>query len=238
MNKYKVDILAFGAHPDDVECAIGGTILTQIKKGYTVAIIDLTKGELGSSGSVQIRAKETELASRMLGVTFRENLKISDGFIENNTSNKIKVIKMIRKYRPKIVLTTALHDRHPDHMNTAKLIIDASFLSGLKKIVTNNKNINQLPHRPMAIYNYIQDLYIKPDFVIDISNSFEDKLKVIKAYESQFLRSTNNQPNGPNALLKQIESMNSIFGRAVNTKFAEGFTANRYLGTDDIMNLI
>ena len=145
---------------------------------------------------------------------------------------------MIRKYKPKIILATATYDRHPDHANTAKLISEASFLSGLAKIKTEIKNENQSPHRPIAVYNYIQDLYIKPDFVIDISNTFDVKMKAIKAYKSQFLQSNNNQHNGANALLTHIEATNRIFRRAINVKYAEGFTANRYIGTNDIMNLI
>jgi len=231
MNDLKTDILAFGSHPDDVECAIGGTILSQIQRGYKVAIIDLTKGELGSSGTAKIRSKETIDASKILGITYRENLEMEDGFIDNSKSNKLAIIRMIRKYQPKIILATAIYDRHPDHESTAKLISESSFLSGLVKIKTEIDEMQQLPHRPITVYHYIQDLFIKPDIVIDISNTFEDKMKAIKAYKSQFLQSNNNQPNGANALLKHIEATNSIFGRAINKKFAEGFTTNRSIGT-------
>jgi N-acetylglucosamine malate deacetylase 1 len=237
MNDYKVDILAFGAHPDDVECAVGGTILSQIQKGYKVAIVDLTRGELGSSGTVEIRNDETIEASKILGIHHRENLEMEDGFIENSKTSKLKIIEVIRKYQPKIILATALNDRHPDHENASKLITDASFLSGLVKIKTEIDNNKQIPHRPIAVYHYIQDLLIKPDFVIDISHTFDDKMKAIKAYKSQFLQVNNTEPNGANALLKQIEATNSIFGRAINVKFAEGFNSNRYIGTNDIMNL-
>lgn len=237
MKDYKVDILAFSAHPDDVECAIGGTILSQIQKGNKVAIVDLTRGELGSSGTVDVRNSETIEASKILGIHFRENIEMEDGFISNDKISKLAIIKTIRKYQPKIILATALNDRHPDHGNAAKLIAEASFLSGLVKIKTEIDNNKQLPHRPIAVYHYIQDLFIKPDFVIDISHTFDDKMKAIKAYKSQFLQANNAEPNGANALLKQIESTNSILGRAINVKFAEGFNSNRYIGTNDIMNL-
>lgn len=237
MNEYKVDILTFGAHHDDVECAIGGTILSQIQRGNKVAIIDLTRGELGSSGTVDIRNSETVEASKILGIHYRENLEMEDGFISNDKISKLDIIKTIRKYQPKIILATALNDRHPDHLNAAKLIAEASFLSGLVKIKTEINNKQQLPHRPVVVYHYIQDLLIKPDFVIDISHTFDVKMQAIKAYKSQFLQSNNIEPNGANALLKQIEATNSIFGRAINVKYAEGFTINRYIGTNDIMNL-
>lgn len=237
MNEYKVDILAFGAHPDDVECAIVGTILSQIQRGNKVAIIDLTRGELGSSGTVEIRNNETIEASKVLGIKNRENLEFEDGFIENNKTSKLKIIEIIRKYQPEIILATAINDRHPDHEIASKLILEASFLSGLVKIKTKINNKQQLPHRPVVVYHYIQDLLIKLDFVIDISHTFDVKMQAIKAYKSQFLQSNNIEPNGANALLKQIEATNSIFGRAINVKYAEGFTINRYIGTNDIMNL-
>lgn len=238
MNDFKVDILAIGAHPDDVECAIGGTILSQIQKGHKIAIIDLTRGELGTSGSVNIRNNETIEASKILGINYRENLEFEDGFIGNNKEFILKLISTIRKYQPKIILATAIVDRHPDHQNAAKLISEASFLSGLIKIETTLNNKLQLPHRPSAVYNYIQDEFIEPDFVIDISNKFKDKMSAIKAYKSQFLQTNNVEPNGANALLKQIEATNSIFGRAINVKYAEGFSTNRYIGINDIMNLV
>lgn len=238
MKNFNVDILAFGAHPDDVECAVGGIILSQIQKGNKVVIVDLTKGELGSSGTAELRALETIEASKILGITYRENLEMEDGFIDNSKSNKLAIIKIIRKYQPKIVLTPALNDRHPDHKSAAKLISEASFLAGLTKIKTEINAKKQLPHRPIAVYHYIQDLFIEPDVVIDISDTFENKMKAVKAYKSQFLQPNYDQPNGANALIKHIEATNSIFGRAINVKFAEGLNANRYIGTNDIMNLI
>lgn len=238
MKNFHVDILAFGAHPDDVECAVGGIILSQTQKGNKAAIVDLTKGELGSSGTVELRALETVEASKILGIAHRENLGLEDGFIDNSRPNKVAVIEMIRKYRPKIVLAPALNDRHPDHASAAKLISEASFLAGLAKIKTETGTKKQSPHRPNAVYHYIQDLFIEPDVVIDISGTFENKMKAIKAYKSQFLQPNNGQPNGANALIRQIEATNSIFGRAINVQFAEGLNVNRYLGTNDIMNLI
>lgn len=238
MYNFNVDILAFGAHPDDVECAVGGIILSQIQKGNKVAIVDLTKGELGSSETTELRAVETFEASKILGITYRENLEMEDGFIDNSKPNKLAIIRMIRKYQPKIVLAPALNDRHPDHKSAANLISEASFLAGLPKIKTEINIKKQLPNRPIAVYHYIQDLFIEPDVVIDISSTFENKIKAIKAYKSQFSQPNNDQPNGANALVKQIEATNSIFGRSINVKFAEGLNANRYIGTNDIMNLI
>lgn len=238
MKNFNVDILAFGAHPDDVECAVGGIVLSQTQKGNKAAIVDLTKGELGSSGTVELRSLETIEASKILGIIFRENLGMEDGFIENNKPNKLAIIKMIRKYRPKIILAPALYDRHPDHGSTAKLISEAAFLAGLAKIKTEIDTKKQSPHRPIAVYHYIQDLFIEPDVVINISDTFENKMKAIKAYKSQFLQPNNDQPNGANALIRQIEATNSIFGRAINVQFAEGLNVNRYLGTNDLMNLI
>jgi bacillithiol biosynthesis deacetylase BshB1 len=196
MNPYKIDILAFGAHPDDVECAAAGVLIKHIGMGKTVAIIDLTAGEMGSYGTAESRKSEAEIASKILGIQYREQLNLPDGSIENNEECRLKIIQMIRKYQPDIVLCNAIHDRHPDHANAAKLVADACFLSGLKMKKTVDNNEEQLPWRPNAVYHYIQDYYIEPDFVIDISLEMETKLKAIRAFESQFVTPNSNDANG------------------------------------------
>jgi bacillithiol biosynthesis deacetylase BshB1 len=238
MNTYKIDILAFGAHPDDVECAAAGVLIKHIGMGKTVAIIDLTAGEMGSYGTAESRKSEAEIASKILGIQYREQLNLPDGSIENNEESRLKVIQMIRKYQPDIVLCNAIHDRHPDHANAAKLVADACFLSGLKMKETFANGISQNTWRPKAVYHYIQDYYIEPDFVIDISLEMDTKLKAIRAFESQFVTANSNDTNGISGLIDQIKSTNSIFGRPINAKFAEGFTVNRYIGVTDFYNLI
>lgn len=238
MKVNKVDILAFGAHPDDVECAVGGVIMKQIINDGKVAIVDLTKGELGSAGTPAIRHQESLNATKILGVQYRESLSFEDGDIENNKINRLLVMEVIRKYQPHIILTNALHDKHPDHAKAAQLITEAAFFSGLSKIETKIEGKSQTAYRPLAVYHYIQDYFIIPDFVVDISDVFDGKMEAIKSYKSQFLQTNNTQPNGANALLGQIEATNKIFGRAINVKYAEGFSANRYIGAKNIMDLI
>ena len=236
-NNFKVDILAFGAHPDDVECAVSGVLIKHLALGKTVAIVDLTKGEMGTFGTSETRIKEANNASKILGIQHREQLGLPDGDIENNEASRTLIIRTIRKYQPEIVLANAIHDRHPDHANAAKLVADASFLSGLKKRETFYEDIVQEPWRPKAIYHYIQDYFIEPDFVIDISTEMETKIKAIKAYKSQFVTPKENEPSSILSLLDQIKNTNSIYGRPINAKYAEGFTVNKYLGVHDFFQL-
>jgi N-acetylglucosamine malate deacetylase 1 len=233
----KVDILAFGAHPDDVECAAAGVLLKHIDIGKTVTIVDLTAGEMGSYGTVDDRKKEAADAAMMIGIKHREQLNLPDGGIENNEENRLLVIEMIRKYRPSIVLANAIHDRHPDHANTAKLVSDAAFLSGLKKKKTFYNNIEQEAWRPEAVYHYIQDYFIEPGFVIDITNQMDKKLEAILAFKSQFVDPKDKQPNSILGLIDQIKNMNSIYGRPINAAYAEGFTTGRYIGVNDFYQL-
>lgn len=234
----KVNILAFGAHPDDVECAAAGVLIKHIEMGKTAAIVDLTAGEMGSFGSPEMRKSEAEIASKILGIQFREQLDLPDAGIENNEESRIKIIQMIRKYQPDIVLCNAIHDRHPDHAHAAKLVADASFLSGLKMKKTYDKGTEQKAWRPKAVYHYIQDYFVEPDFVIDISAQMELKLNAIRAFESQFVTPKTDEPNAISGLIHQIKSTNSIFGRPINALYAEGFTVSRYLGVDHFYNLI
>jgi bacillithiol biosynthesis deacetylase BshB1 len=237
MKKYKVDILAFGAHPDDVECAISGTLLKHIALGKTVAIVDLTAGEMGTYGTPEDRKKESEDAATILGVSFRGQLGFKDGAIENNEVNRIKIIESIRKYQPEMILSNAIHDRHPDHANTAKLVNDANFLAGLQKIETFNTGIKQDKWRSELVYNYIQDYFIKPDFVVDITEYMDTKIETILAYTSQFKNPQNPNPSSITGLLYQIKSTNTIFGRQINVKYAEGFTVNKYIEVQNLFDL-
>lgn len=238
MNNHVVDIIAFGAHPDDVECAAAGTLLVAKNNGAKIILVDITRGELGSFGTVDQRTEEAKKTAMMLGVKKRIQLNFIDGQIANNRASQIKIIELIRLYRPKIILANAFIDRHPDHNNAANLIKGASFFSGLKNIETHYKGVKQLPYRPAAVYHYIQDLMIKPDVVIDISDVFSEKMKVIVAYTSQFKDSQDSTPGGIKNLLKQIENSNQIFGRNVNVAFAEGFTKSTYIAAKDIQDLI
>ncbi len=237
----KVDILAFGAHPDDIELGCGGTILLQRSLGNTIGAIDLTQGELGTRGSAKIRLNESKVAANKMGLSFRENLSFKDGFFENNKVNKLEIIKRIRFYKPSIILANTFHDRHPDHGRAADLIYEACFLAGLEKIETEFKGEYQNPYRPQVIYNYIQYNNQKPDFVIDISKFMNQKMDIIKSYASQFydpnskeratLISTKN-------FLELIMSRSADLGRFISVDYAEGFCVNRYIGTDDLYKLI
>ncbi len=233
----KIDILALGAHPDDVECAAAGVLIKHIAMGKTVAIVDVTAGEMGSYGTAESRKIEAEAAAKIIGVQHREQLNLPDGGIENNEANRLLLIQTIRKYQPEIIVCNAIHDRHPDHANAAKLIADAAFLSGLKKKETFIDGHQQEPWRPQAVYHYIQDYFIKPDFVVDITNQMEQKMEAILAFKSQFVHPEDNSANSILGLLNQIKSMNSIYGRPINAAYAEGFTSNRYIGVADLFQL-
>lgn len=231
---FKTEILAFGAHPDDVECAAAGVIIGTVRRGGKVVIVDLTKGEMGSHGVVDQRAKEAERAAQILGVDKREQLELGDGNIFSSKANRETVVRVIRKYRPKIVLANAFVDRHPDHGEAAKLVRDACFLSGLRKFSTETDGERQEPWRPAGVYHYIQDYFVAPSFVVDISEHFTVKMKAIKAYRSQFVTASDRMPAGSIALLKQIEATNQIFGRAINVNYAEGFVTEGYVGVSDL----
>lgn len=237
----KLDILAFGAHPDDVEISCAGTILKHIAKGYKVGIIDLTGGELGTRGNKEIRLKEAEKAKQMMGVSVRENLNMRDGFFQNDEAHQLEVIKKIRQYQPEVILANAPFDRHNDHGRAALLIKEAAFLSGLSKIETALNGQKQNAWRPKAVYHYIQDYYIEPNFVVDISNYFEKKIEVLKCYASQFYNPESKEPETPISskdFFDIIESKARILGRYISAEFAEGFIVNRLIGVDDITELL
>ncbi len=223
----KLDILAFGAHPDDVELSCSGTILKNIGLGKTVGIIDLTRGELGTRGSAAIREKEAKTSAQILGVSFRENLKMADGFFQNDKKHQLKVIQKIRQYKPDVVLATALEDRHPDHGRAAKLVADACFLSGLVKIATKSGGKKQDPWRPKAVYHYIQYRKLKADFAVDISAFMNTKMEAIKAFSSQFYDPRSKEPStliSDPSFLDYIRSREREYGKLTGTEYAEGYT--------------
>lgn len=237
----QVDILAFGAHPDDVELGCAGTIAKEISLGRKVGIIDLTEGELGTRGSVEIRYKESAKASEILGISFRENLKMRDGFFKNDEEHQMQVIKMIRKYRPKIVLCNAVDDRHIDHGKGAKLVSDACFLSGLKRIETVLDGEKQEAWRPNVVYHYIQWKDLKPDFVVDITGFMDKKVQAIMAYDSQFYNPNSDEMVTPIAtknFLDSIKYRSQDLGRLIGTDLAEGFTVERYVAVNSLEDLI
>ena len=227
----KVDILAFGAHPDDVELGCGGSIAKAISQGKTVGIIDLTRGELGTRGTAEIRDQEAAAAAKVLDVTFRKNLAFRDGFFVNDETHQMAIIQLIRIHQPKIVLCNAIEDRHIDHSKGSKLVSDACFLSGLKKIVTKDENGNiQEPWRPAHVYHYIQWKEIKPDFVVDISNHIDTKMEAIHAYASQFYDAKSQEPSTPISSQNFLESVRyraQNLGRLTGVAAAEGFTVER-----------
>ncbi|WP_412464265.1 bacillithiol biosynthesis deacetylase BshB1 [Flavobacterium mekongense] len=237
----KLDILAFGAHPDDVELGCSGTIAKEVSLGKKVGVIDLTRGELGTRGSVEIRDQEASLAAEILGLTVRENLNMRDGFFVNDEAHQMEIIKRIRKYRPEIVICNAIEDRHIDHGKGSKLVSDACFLSGLRKIETTHEGEVQEAWRPKVVYHYIQWKNIEPDFVVDISDFIDQKTQSILAYASQFYSENSNEPITPIATKNFLESIHyrsQDFGRLIGVDYAEGFTTERYVAVKSLGDLI
>lgn len=237
----KLDILAIGAHPDDVELSCSGTIAKEVDRGKKVGILDLTRGELGTRGSAEIRDREAKDAAQILGVRMRHNLEFSDAFFENNTSHKLEVIKIIRKYKPEIVLCNAVDDRHIDHGKGAKLVSDACFLSGLRKIETIMDGNKQPAWRPKHVFHYIQWKNLEPDVVVDISGYIDKKVEAVKAYRSQFFDENSNEPDTPISSSNFLDSITyraRDLGRLINTEYAEGFTTERHVAVDSVFDLI
>ena len=238
----KIDILAFGAHPDDVELSCGGTILKEIHNGKTVGIIDLTKGELGTRGNAQTREIEASNAASILGVSFRNNLSFSDGFIVNDKAHQLEVIKLIRHYQPEIVLCNAIDDRHIDHGVASKLVSDACFLSGLIKIETKSLDSEavQAPWRPKSIYHYIQWKPLEPDFVVDISDQIDKKMESVMAYSTQFYNPNSQDPETPISSKNFVDSVRyraADLGRLTGVGYAEGFNVERLPAIDSLFDL-
>jgi len=236
----KLAILAVGAHPDDVELGCGATLAKEISQGKKVGILDLTKGELGTRGSAKIRAVEAAKAAKILGVSVRENLGFSDGFFLNDKTHQLAVIKMIRKYKPEIVLCNAIDDRHIDHPKGSQLVSDACFLAGLRKIETVVDGKIQETWRPKQVYHYIQWKNSEPDFVIDVSGFVEKKMLAVQAYGSQFYNPKSKEPNSPISSKNFIDSIvyrAKDLGRLVGVEAAEGFNSERYVGVKSFDNL-
>ncbi len=240
----KLDILALAAHPDDVELCCAGTLMKHIDMGYKAGIIDLTQGELGTRGSAELRMKEAQKAAEIMGVSARENLKMADGFFENDREHQLKIIEMIRKYQPEIVFANAIHDRHIDHGRGSKLISDACFLSGLVKIETFHDGKKQEKWRPKVVYHFIQDRYIKPDFVVDISEYLDRKNEAILAYSSQFFNENYEKnseelqtPISGQDFFEFLKARSRELGRPIGAEFAEGFTVERTIGVKNIFDI-
>ncbi|MFY8096192.1 MAG: bacillithiol biosynthesis deacetylase BshB1 [Flavobacterium sp.] len=236
----KLDILAFGAHPDDVELGCSGTIAKEVSLGKKVGIIDLTRGELGTRGSKEIRDQEAMAAATILGVQVRQNLNFRDGFFINDEQHQLEIIKTIRKYQPEIVLCNAIDDRHIDHGKGSKLVSDACFLSGLTKIETELDGKKQEAWRPKLVYHYIQWKNLEPDFVVDITGFIDQKMQSVMAYGSQFFDPNSNEPETPitsKNFLDSIKYRAQDLGRLVNVEFAEGFTVERYLTVNSLSDL-
>lgn len=237
----KLDILAFGAHPDDVELSSSGTLAKEVSLGKKVGIIDLTRGELGTRGSKEIRDAEAKKAAEILGVHVRENLNMRDGFFINDEAHQLEIIKKIRQYRPEIVLCNAVDDRHIDHGRGSKLVSDACFLSGLRRISTQQEGVEQEAWRPKMVYHYIQWKNLEPDFVVDISDFIDVKMESILAYSSQFFDPNSKEPETPIATKNFIDNVkfrSQDLGRMIGKGYAEGYTVERYVAVNSLGDLI
>lgn len=229
----KLDIIAFGVHPDDVELGCSGTILASIQDGKKVGIVDLTCGELGTRGSGELRLIESDNAAKVLGVSVRENLKMADGFFVNDETSKRKIIEAIRKYQPEIILCNAPDDRHPDHGRSANLVADAAFLSGLRKIETVVDGVKQEAWRPTYVFHYMQDRYIQPSFMIDISSFMNKKMEAILCYTSQFHNPELDEPQTYISSLQFLETVKAramMLGKRIGVEYAEGFISEKIIG--------
>ena len=237
----KIDILAIGIHPDDVELSASGTLLRHAALGKTFGILDLSKGELGTRGTAEIREQEAAMAAKILGASFREILDIPDGLFVHEPAQWLKIVRAIRQYQPEIVLCNAPEDRHPDHGRAAKMTADACFYAGLAKIETWDKEGRlQEQWRPKAVYHYIQDQQLTPDFVVDISDWFGQKMKAIMAFGSQFYAPGDQAPKTPISgedFMNFIGAKNAVFGRSIQVRYAEGFKVARIPGVDNLFNL-
>lgn len=237
----KLDILVFAAHPDDAELSCSGTILKHIAGGKKVGIIDLTRGELGTRGSAEQRDEEAKASGDILGLSVRENLAMRDGFFINDEAHQLQIIQMLRKYKPEIVFCNALYDRHPDHGKGYELVLKSSFLSGLIKIETKLSNSVQEAWRPRLVLQYIQDTYIKPDILVDVSEFWDKKMESIRAFKTQFFNPEYDEPNSTYIsspeFLMILEARGRELGKSIGAKYAEGFTSQKLLGVDDLFQL-
>lgn len=237
----KLDILVFGAHPDDVELSCSGTLLAEKQKGKKIGIIDLSRGELGTRGTPETRKQEAADAAAIMQIDIRENLEMADGFFKNDEEHQRKIINSLRKYQPEIVLCNAPADRHPDHGRAADLVYTAAFLSGLVKIDSKEKSSLQNAWRPKYVFNYIQDRYFNPDFVVDITNVFEKKIEAIKAYKTQFYNPDSTEPDtyiSSPEFLESIIYRAKMFGKLIGVQYAEGFLSKKMIGIQSFDALV
>jgi len=238
----KLNILAFAAHPDDIELSCAGTLAKHAEMGENVGIIDLTEGEMGTRGTPKKRLEEAAASADILGLKIRENLGFDDAFFKNDLPHQKEIVRKIRQYQPDIILANAVTDRHPDHARASELISESVFLAGLKKFETIDDNGNiQEAYRPNKVYHYIQSLPITPDFVVDVSDQWQKKMNSIKAFDSQFYKQDSNEPEtyiSSPRFMKMIEARAMEFGQIIGVDYAEGFTVERYLGVKDLNGLI
>jgi N-acetylglucosamine malate deacetylase 1 len=238
----KLDLLAFGVHPDDVELGCAGVLIVEKMYGKKVGIIDLTQGELGTRGTSETRKEEADIAAKILNVDVRENLKMADGFFENNEAHQRQVINVLRKYQPEIIFCNAPEDRHPDHGRSAALVTDAAFLSGLMKIETIDGGVAQKPWRPKYVFHYIQDRYLNPDVIFDISAALEKKIESVKAYKTQFYDPQSDDANqtyiSTPEFLEGVIARAAMFGKMIGVKYGEGFISKKMIGIKNIDALI
>ena len=240
----KLDLLAIGVHPDDVELGCSGTIINEIKRGKKVGILDLTQGELGTRGTIETRYEESAKAAMILGVHVRENLKMRDGFFKNDEENQLLLIQAIRKFQPDLVIANVLHDRHPDHGRAGQMIAACCYLSGLSKIETKDeKGIPQPRWRPAYVLHYLQDWYHEPDLLIDISDVFDQRMEAIRAYSTQFFTSSEGN-DGPQTYISTPDFLDSVIARArmlgkrIGVKYAEGFISEKKIGISNLDALV
>lgn len=236
----QIDILAIGAHPDDVELSAAGTLLKHRALGFSTGVIDLTQGELGSRGTKETRREEAMAAAEILGLSARVNLKMADGFFEHSEENLRLLVEQIRRFKPSIVLVNAVSDRHPDHGKGSKLASEACFLAGLRRVETTWDGNPQEAHRPKAVYHYIQDRYLKPDFAVDVTDFVEQKFASIKAYKTQFWDPNSTEPKTPISgedFFEFLRGRMAEFGRSIGARYAEGFTVERLPGVDSLFDL-
>jgi bacillithiol biosynthesis deacetylase BshB1 len=229
----KLDILAFGVHPDDVELGCAGTIMAAIDQGKKVGIVDLTRGELGTRGTPTTRTQEAAAAAKIMGVDVRENLDMADGFFTNDEAHQRKIIALIRKYQPDVILANAPEDRHPDHGRSAKLVSDAAFLSGLRKIETIHEGVTQSAWRPAYTFHYIQDRFIQPSFVIDITAYMERKMEAVLAYGTQFTSADTSEPQtyiSSPQFLETVKARALMLGKRIGVGYAEGYITEKIIG--------
>lgn len=233
----KLHILAIGAHPDDVELGCTGTLINHIRKGQTAGILDLTQGDLGSRGTIESRYAEAQTSAQVIGLSMRENLKMQDGFFTNDKEHLLKIIAVLREYQPDIILANALADRHPDHGRAGRLIADACFFSGLRKIETSSNGNPQQPWRPKKVFHYIQDRFTEPDLIVDISDSFDQKMEAIKCFKTQFFNDNSGDPetyiSNP-GFMDKIMNRASQLGHRIGVTYGEGFHLETSLGVKDL----